>query len=159
MTASIRGVLLGMACGTLLVAPALGADPAGGRAAGVGTAVSRGAPEIAIYNDDRALVRQPINLDLPAGATRVEMGGLPPRLDSTSVRLDARGLRVLRQAYRFDVWDADLVFRRFLGDSIVYRYGGRRYRGVLAGIDGDDLFILRADSADVLTMMKRMQLT
>jgi hypothetical protein len=30
---------------------------------------------------------------------------------------------------------------------------------VLAGIDGDDLFILRADSADVLTMMKRMQLT
>jgi hypothetical protein len=159
MTASIRGVLLGMACGTLLVAPAHGADPPGGRAAGVGTAVSRGAPEIVIYNDNRALVRQPVSLDLPAGATRVEMGGLPPRLDSTSVRLDARGLRVLRQAYRFDVWDADLVFRRFLGDSIVYRYGGRRYRGVLAGIDGDDLFILRADSADVLTMMKRMQLT
>ncbi|HET9941219.1 MAG TPA: hypothetical protein VFR25_08940 [Candidatus Eisenbacteria bacterium] len=152
MTASIREVLLGMACGALLAAPAKAADSAGAR---VGTAVSRGAPEVVIYNDDRALVRQPV--DLPAGASRVEMGGLPARIDSTSIRLD--GVRVLRQAYQYDVWDADLVFRRCLGDSIFYRYGGRRYRGVLAGIDGNELFILRADSTDVLTIMNRQQLS
>ena len=66
MTASIREVLLGMACGALLAAPAKAADSAGAR---VGAAVSRGAPEVVIYNDNRALVRQPV--DLPAGASRV----------------------------------------------------------------------------------------
>ncbi|HEX3112052.1 MAG TPA: DUF4139 domain-containing protein [Candidatus Eisenbacteria bacterium] len=152
MTESIRGVLLGMACGALFAAPALAVDSAGARA---GTAVSQGAPEVVIYNDNRALVRQPV--ELPAGSSRVEMGGLPARIDSTSIRLD--GVRVLRQAYHYDVWDADLVFRRCLGDSIFYRYGGRRYRGVLAGIDGNELFILRADSTDVLTIMNRQQLS
>ena len=151
MTQSIRGVLLGMACGVLFAAPALALDSPGA----AGTAVSQGAPEVVIYNDNRALVRQPV--ELPTGSSRVEMGGLPARIDSTSIRLD--GVRVLRQAYHYDVWDADLVFRRCLGDSIFYRYGGRRYRGVLAGIDGNELFILRADSTDVLTIMNRQQLS
>jgi hypothetical protein len=159
MTPSIRVVAFGMALGVLLAGGARGAET--GRSAETGPAGSvsgRGAPEIVIYNDDRALVRQPVTLDVPGGASRVELGGLPPRIDSTSVRLDAPGLRVRRQSYHFDVWDADLVFHRFLGDSIAYRYGGRRFRGLLAGIDGDILFILRADSADVLTMMNRQQL-
>jgi hypothetical protein len=155
MTVSIRLMLLGMACGALLAAPALGADATAARTPSIGTAVAQGAPELVIYNDNRALVRQPV--ELPSGATRVEMGGLPARIDSTSIRLD--GARVLRQAYRYDVWDANLVFQRYLGDSIVYRYGGRRYRGVLAGVDGNDLFILRADSTDVLTIMNRQQLS
>jgi hypothetical protein len=155
MTASIRVVLLGVACGVLLAAPALASDSTGARASGVAMAVSQGAPEVVIYNDNRALVRQPV--ELPAGASRVEMSGLPARIDSSSIRLD--GVRVLRQAYQYDVWDADLVFRRSLGDSIFYRYGGRRYRGVLAGIDGSELFILRADSTDVLTIMNRQQLS
>jgi len=148
-------MLLGMACGALLAAPALGADAAAARTPSIGTAVAQGATELVIYNDNRALVRQPV--ELPTGSSRVEMGGLPARIDSTSIRLD--GVRVLRQAYHYDVWDADLVFRRCLGDSIFYRYGGRRYRGVLAGIDGNELFILRADSTDVLTIMNRQQLS
>src|SRR5262245_30351294 len=152
MTVSTRVVLLGWACGALLAASAQAAESAGARA---GTAVSQGAPEVVIYNDNRALVRQPV--ELPAGASRVEMSGLPARIDSTSIRLD--GVRVLRQAYQYDVWDADLLYRRCLGDSIFYRFGGRRYRGVLAGIDGNELFILRADSTDVLTIMNRQSLS
>src|SRR5512138_2864503 len=156
MTAPLRVLLLAAALAALPAESARAADPSAGRAVGAdasaGGVQGRGSPELVILNDGRALVRQPVTLDLPGGTARLELGGLPPRIDSTSIGLESQGVRVRRQAYRFDTWDADLVFHRFLGDSIVYRYGGRRYRGVLTGIDGDDLFILRADSADVLTM-------
>ena len=80
---------------------------------------------------------------------------MPQRIDSTSVRLRGAGFRVLKQTYRFDLWNGERVFRRLLGDTIVYRYGGRQYRGLLVGIEGNDLFIQRRDSADVLTMINR----
>ena len=154
MTVSIR--LLGMACGALLARPWRRSGRRSRFERGSRYGRERGARDRDLHDDRASCVSPSVSISRRRHEGRD--GRLPP-LDSTSVRLDAQGLRVLRQAYRFDVWDADLVFRRFLGDSIVYRYGGRRYRGVLAGIDGDDLFILRADSADVLTMMKRMQLT
>ena len=118
-----------------------------------------GPPEIVIYNDETALVREPRILSLAKGLNHVSLDGVPQRIDSTSVRLRGAGFRVLKQTYRFDLWNGDRVFRRFLGDTIVYRYGGRQYRGLLAGIDGNDLFIQRRDSADVLTMMNRASLS
>jgi len=118
-----------------------------------------GRTEIVIYNDDLALVRQPKTLTLAKRASRLTLEGVPQRLDSTSVRLEGSGFRVDRQTFRFDLWSGDRVFRRFLGDTIVYRYGGRAYHGVLAGIEGDDLFIQRRDSADVVTILNRHQIT
>jgi hypothetical protein len=132
--------------------------PGVARAAESSAAARSGEPDIVIYGDDLALVREPLRLSLTKGVNRVELEGVPQRIDSTSVILSGAGLRVRRQGFHFDVWSADRVFRQFLGDSIFYRYGGRRYRGVLAGIDGDDLFIERADSIRVLTMLKRSQI-
>ncbi|HET9252955.1 MAG TPA: DUF4139 domain-containing protein [Candidatus Eisenbacteria bacterium] len=127
--------------------------------AATGTIRSSGAPELVIYSNDFALVREPKSLSLSQGAGEVTLEGMPQRVDSSSVRLEGAGFRVRRQSYRFDTWNTDRAIRRFLGDSIAYRYGGRRYLGVLAGIDGDDVFIQRRDSADVLMMLKRQQLT
>jgi hypothetical protein len=124
-----------------------------------GTIRPGGRTEIVIYNDDMALVREPKTLTLPKGASRLTLEGVPQRLDSTSVRLEGAGFRVARQTFRFDLWNSDRVFRRFLGDTIVYRYQGKAYHGLLAGIEGDDIFIQRRDSADVLTMLKRGQIS
>lgn len=124
-----------------------------------GTIRPNGRSEIVIYNDHVALVREPKTLTLPKGVSELALEGVPQRLDSTSARLEGSGFRVLRQTFRFDLWNGDRVFRRFLGDTIVYRYAGKAYRGVLAGIDGDDLFIQRRDSAEVLTMLKRGQIS
>ncbi|HKW50698.1 MAG TPA: DUF4139 domain-containing protein [Candidatus Eisenbacteria bacterium] len=124
-----------------------------------GTMRSSGRPEVVIYNDDLALVREPKTLNVPKGVSELALEGVPQRLDSTSTRLEGDGFRVLRQTFRFDLWNGDRVFRRFLGDSISYRYGGRAYHGVLAGIDGDDLFIVRRDSAQVVTILNRRQIT
>jgi len=147
-------------CPRIFLALALAAAmPTVASAADASAVTSRGEPEIVIYGDDLALVREPLRLSLIKGVSRVELPNVPQRIDSTSVILSGAGLRVRRQGFHFDVWSTDRVFRQFLGDSIFYRYNGRRYRGVLAGIDGDDLFIERADSIRVLTMFKRSQIS
>jgi hypothetical protein len=131
--------------------------PTGARAASVKRAP--GPVEIIIYNDDQALVREPYTLSLAGGRSDLSLEGVPRRIDSTSVRLEGQGFRVLRQSFDYDLWSGERVFRRFLGDTIRYRYAGRAYRGRLVGIEGDDLYIERRDSVAVLTMINRRQLT
>lgn len=156
---SRRAARAGVALAAALGWVALAAVPPGPASAAEGTIRSAGPHELVVYSNDFALVREPKTLRLPQGAAEVTLEGLPPRVDSSSVRLEGPGFRVRRQSYRFDTWNTDRAIRRFLGDSIAYRYAGRRYQGILAGIDGDDLFIQRRDSAEVLTMLKRQQVT
>src|SRR5437764_10822132 len=118
-----------------------------------------GPPQLTIYNVDQALVREPYVLSLARGRNDLSLEGVPRRIDFTSVRLEGEGFRVLRQSFDYDLWSGDRVFRRFLGDSIGYRYGGRAFRGRLVGIEGDDLFIERRDSVGVLTMINRHQIS
>jgi hypothetical protein len=119
---------------------------------------SAGAPALVIYTDDVAYVRDPRRVSLGKGPNEIHLEGVPARLDSTSVRLEGPGLDVREQAFHFDLYSGDKVFRRFLGDSIFFRWQSRPARGVLEGIDGDDLFIRRRDSTDVLLMIKRGQI-
>ncbi len=117
-----------------------------------------GPPDVLIYDDNVAYVRDPRRVTLAKGENDVELEGVPQRLDSTSVRLEGAGLDVREQSFRYDLWSGDKVFRSFLGDSIFFRWQNRPARGVLEGIDGDDLFIRRRDSTEVLLMIKRSQI-
>jgi len=131
-------------------------------AAAASAAVAKRAPgpsEIVIYNRDQALIREPYTLSLTRGRNDLSLEGVPRRIDSTSVRLEGAGFRVLRQSFDYDLWSADRVFRRFLGDTIRYRYAGRAFRGRLVGIEGEDLYIERRDSTGVLTMINRRQIS
>jgi len=140
----------------MTLAPSL-VFPAGARAATMKRAA--GPTLLTIYNSDQALVREPYTLSLARGRNDLSLEGVPRRIDSTSVRLEGEGFHVLRQTFDYDLWSADRVFRRFLGDSIGYRYAGRAFRGRLVGIEGEDLFIERRDSVGVLTMINRRQLS
>jgi hypothetical protein len=130
--------------------PAFGAPPAALRPAG--------RPDLVIYNDGFAHVREPHRVTLAAGENEVVLDGAPERLDSTSVRLEGPGLDVREQSFRYDLWSDEKVFRRLLGDSIHFRWQNRAASGVLAGIQGDALFIRRGDSTDALLMVRRSQL-
>jgi len=151
---------------TFLIATWLASATAGLGTAGAAPAASRapatlrpaGAPEVVIYPNDIAYVRDPRRVSLVAGENEVLLEGVPQSLDSTSVRLEGDGLDVREQSFHYDLWSGDKVFRRFLGDSIFFRWQNRPARGVLEGIDGDDLFIRRRDSTDVLLMIKRSQI-
>ena len=140
----------------LSAAMAFAAAPPPATAASIRTS---GSPELVIYNDDFALVRQGIVLTLDRGLSDLSLEGVSPRVDSTSVRLAGEGFAVRRQGARANLWSSDKVFRRFLGDSLNFRYGNRAYRGVLAGIDGDELFIQRRDSSDLVMMLRRNQIS
>jgi len=118
-----------------------------------------GPSEIVIYNNDQALVREPYTLSLAGGRSEVMLGGVPRGIDSTSVRLEGEGFRVLRQSFDYDLWSGDRIFRRYLGDTIRYRYAGRSLRGRLVGIEGEDLFIVGRDSIGVLSMVNRRQIS
>lgn len=136
------------------VAPsAMAAEPARGT-----SLQPAGPPGVVIYSDDVAYVRDPRRVSLRKGENELVMSGVPQRLDSTSVRLEGSGFDVREQSFHYDLWSGDKVFRSFLGDSIFFRWQNRPARGVLEGIDGDDLFIRRRDSTDVLLMVKRAQL-
>ena len=143
----------------LLMATSFLAPPPGAAGAPTGSVRPAGRTEVTIYNDGAALVREAKTLSAPRGVSEVALEGLPARIDSTSIRLEGSGFRVRRQAYRYDLWNADRVFRRFLGDTIAFRFAGKPQRGLLAGIDGDDLFIQRPDSGASLLMVKRSQLS
>jgi hypothetical protein len=121
---------------------------------------SGGPPEIVIYNDGSAYIREPRRATLAKGDNEVLLEGVPQRIDSTSVRLEGAGLEVRQQAFRYDLWGSEKVFRRYLGDSIHFRWLNRPSRGVLVGIDGDELFIRRGsadDSTESLLMVRRSQ--
>src|SRR4051812_20930136 len=143
--------------GLLILTSSVFVSPSVGRAA---TAKRAAGPlQLTIYNSDQALVREPYVLSLARGRNDLSLEGVPRRIDSTSVRLEGDGFRVTRQSFDYDLWSGDRVFRRFLGDSIGYRYAGRAFRGRLVGIEGDDLFIERRDSVGVLTMINRHQIS
>jgi hypothetical protein len=117
-----------------------------------------GPPEIVIYHHDVAYIREPYRVTLAKGENEVLLEGAPRRIDSTSVRLVGPGLDVRQQSFRYDLWSSDKVFRKFLGDSIHFRWSNRPSRGVLVGIDGDEIFIRRGDdSTDALLMVRRSQ--
>ena len=140
----------------MTLAPSL-LGPTAARAAAIKRAA--GPTQLTIYNSDQALVREPYVLSLARGRNDLSLEGVPRRIDSTSVRLEGDGFHVLRQAFDYDLWSGDRVFRRYLGDSIRYRYAGRVFHGRLVGIEGDDLFIERRDSVGVLTIINRRQVS
>lgn len=141
---------LGALAASFAAAPAAAATPATLRPAG--------RPDLVIYNDGFAHVREPRRVTLAKGENDVVLDGAPERLDSTSVRLEGPGLDVREQSFRYDLWSDEKVFRRLLGDSIHFRWQNRAASGVLAGIQGDALFIRRGDSTDALLMVRRAQL-
>ncbi|HSQ60283.1 MAG TPA: hypothetical protein VLT84_07600 [Acidobacteriota bacterium] len=134
----------------IVAPPAFGAAPTALRSAG--------RPDLAIYSDGFAYVREPRRATLAKGENEVVLDGAPERVDSTSVRLDGPGLDVREQSFRYDLWSDEKVFRRMLGDSIYFRWQNRVAQGVLVGIQGDALFIRRGDSTDALLMVRRAQL-
>jgi hypothetical protein len=139
----------------LFVALCLG-SPVGSEAAPASLRPA-GPPEVVIYHDGSAYVREPRRVTLAKGENEILLEGVPQRIDSTSVRLEGAGLEVRQQTFRYDLWSSEKVFRRYLGDSIYFRWLNRPSQGVLVGIDGDELFIRRGDSTEALLMIRRSQ--
>jgi hypothetical protein len=77
---------------------------------------------LTIYNQDFAVARELIRLDLAAGVSEIRRAGLPSRVEPDSVILrdpaGRRSLRVLEQSYRSDPVSQGLLLSLYEGRSI-----------------------------------------
>jgi hypothetical protein len=83
-----------------------------------------GAPAITIYNQNFAVVRESIQLDLQKGINRIEFSEITAHLEPASVVLrdlsGKRALRILEQNYRSDPLDQNLLLAQFEGKTIPF---------------------------------------
>jgi len=78
-------------------------------------------PALTIYNQQFAVVRETIPLDLRAGVNTIEFTGTTAQLEPESVMLrgpSGRLLRVLEQSYRADPVSLEALLRRYEGQTI-----------------------------------------
>ena len=82
-------------------------------------------PALTIYNQQFAVIRETIPLNLKAGVNQVEFDGATSLLEPSSVMLrDPSGrrlLRILEQNYRADPVSLDALLRRYEGQTIEFQ--------------------------------------
>lgn len=82
------------------------------------------APAITVYNQDFAVVRETLPLDLKKGQNAVEFSGITAHLEPSSVVLrdlsGERSIRILEQNYRADPLSQELLLGYFEGQTIPF---------------------------------------
>src|ERR1700692_2515044 len=90
-----------------------------------GSACFAADPALTIYNQQFAVVRETIPLDLKQGANTIEFTGTTAQLEPESVILrdpaGRRVLRVLEQNYRADPVSLDALLRRYEGQTLQFQ--------------------------------------
>jgi hypothetical protein len=114
-------------------------------------------PALTVYDSDLAVVRETRRVDLKAGRQTVSLGGLPARLDPTSVRLDGAGLRLLQQDFDDGLASPDRVLERYKDQALkAVGKGGQAYEGrLLAWQDGQ---LLLGQAGGRVLMLNRAEL-
>ena len=106
--------------------------PAALLAASIPAAAAAG-PAVTAYTRDLGFVREWRTLEISALSDTVLLGGVPERLDFSSVRLSPEGAaRVARLAYRYDVANGDGLLEKARGSRVrVTLRGDRSIEGTL----------------------------
>jgi hypothetical protein len=82
-------------------------------------------PSLTIYNQQFAVVRETVPLDLKQGINRIEFNGATALLEPESVMLrdpsGRRVLRILEQNYRADPVSLDALMKRYEGQTIEFQ--------------------------------------
>ena len=89
-------------------------------------------PSLTIYNQNFAVVRQNVPLDLKAGTTQVHFADATGQIEPDSVILrdpGGRPLQVLEQNYRNDPISQQLLLSLFEGKTIDFRYNDKIIKG------------------------------
>ena len=122
--------------------------PAALLAASIPAAAAAG-PAVTAYTRDLGFVREWRTLEISALSDTVLLGGVPERLDFSSVRLSPEGAaRVARLAYRYDVANGDGLLEKARGSRVrVTLRGDRSIEGTLLGADGAWLLVREEDGS------------
>jgi hypothetical protein len=94
-------------------------------------------PALTIYNQNFAVIRETIPLDLQQGATSVRFVGTTAHLEPASVILrdptGRRNLQILEQSYRADPVSAEMLLSLFEGQTIDFLVTNRDTTQIISG--------------------------
>lgn len=114
-------------------------------------------PALTVYNSDLAVVRETRAFTLKAGRQRISFGGLPRRLDPTSVHLEGPGLKLLEQDFDDDLVSSDRVLERYVEQPLkAWGKGGQVYEGRLLSTQDGQLLLQQPGGG--LRMVNRAEL-
>jgi hypothetical protein len=113
--------------------------------------------ELAVYNQDLALVKDLRTLDLEQGLNEVRFADVAAQIDPTSVHFrsltDPQGTVVLEQNYEYDIVGSAKLLAKYVDQEVgLVTEDGQEYVGVLLSADPD--VILQAADGQV-TMISR----
>jgi hypothetical protein len=119
--------------GVTLSSGGQGAMPAAAQAEGL---------ELAVYNQNLALVKDLRRLDLSAGLNEVRFADVAAQIDPTSVHFrsltDPDGTTVLEQNYEYDIVDSAKMLNKYVDMEIgLVTEDGQQYTGTLLSGQGD----------------------
>ena len=102
---------------------------------GLGVLAQADPPALTVYNQQFAVVREAIDLDLDAGVTAVAFDEITAHVEPDSVILrdpeEERAFRILEQNYRADPLSEGLLLQHFEGQEIQFRV-----------VRGDNVYVL-----------------
>jgi hypothetical protein len=79
---------------------------------------AQGDVAVTIYNNDRALVEDKRQLDLPGGRSRQEFRDVSARIQPETVTLNGRGLQIVEQNFDFDLLSPSALMQNAVGQTV-----------------------------------------
>jgi hypothetical protein len=100
------------------VAALLSASTAFAQTAAVPSQTAQGDVSVTIYNNDRALVEDKRNIDLPAGRSRQEFRDVSAQIQPETVTLSGRGIGIVEQNFDFDLLSPAALMQNAVGQTV-----------------------------------------
>jgi Uncharacterized conserved protein len=116
-------------------------------------------PEITVYNENLALVKETRLLNIPAGTGTVKFTEVPELIDPTTVSFKTGPdfIRVQEQNYEYDVVSDMKLLQKFLGEKIkIITIQGDNFEGYLLG-SGDNLILASGPAGGEVKVVKAAQ--
>src|SRR5689334_18962839 len=79
---------------------------------------AQGDVAVTIYNNDRALIEDKRQLDLPNGRSRQEFRDVSANIEPATVTLNGRGVGVVEQNFDFDLLSPEALMKNAVGQEV-----------------------------------------
>src|SRR5688500_8191959 len=79
---------------------------------------AQGDVAVTIYNNNRALVEDKRQLDLPAGRSRQEFRDVSAQIEPATVTLNGRGIGIVEQNFDFDLLSPSALMQKAVGQTV-----------------------------------------
>ena len=79
---------------------------------------AQGDVSVTIYNNNRALVEDRRQLDLPAGRSRQEFRDVSAQIEPATVTLNGRGIEIVEQNFDFDLLSPSALMQKAVGQTV-----------------------------------------